>query len=425
MKKRLKRGLNFALLAAASAMIFAGCSVQMTKEEFLSQNGLTTEVTYYANGGFFDNDFEKMEKSVYYKDGSYAYEITEEGQHKIEYTDYELLGWYYAKLDANNEPILDEKGNIEIGEAVPFDKPIAEWTTTHIVASWASLSKVKVKLVIGDEGDAVSDNERIKILTEFGNTKEWKECQTGDEIRDYSFVNGLVQSASRLSLEVEDQAYTFLEFYGNEECTESVNWPLRQPDKSEGNADVYIYAKYIKGNWKMLSVPNDVKDMYQSSATNDPTTRYYLKKDIDCSSLAAMATRMKFDCELKGNGFTISNLKLVKKSLSRDSSHSFLGTLGSHAKITDVTFENVHMQFQSMNNVSVYLAFNEITEGAVLDNVTFKTVKVSIDLASMTGAQLNNDIENNWKFGGFEKDADYMGGCMVEDDCQLVFEKIS
>lgn len=423
MKKRLKRGLIVALFAATSAMVFAGCSTQMSKEEFLSQNGLTTEVTYYANGGFFDDDFEKVEKSIYYKDNSYAYEVTEEGQHKIEYTDYELLGWYYAKLDANNEPIRDEKGNMLIGEAVPFDKPITEWTTTHIVASWGALSKVKVILVLGDEGDPISANETVKIETEFGNKKEWKDCKEGDEIRDYSFVNGLMQSTSKLSLAVENNAYTFLEFYGNEACTEPVEWPLRQPEKTAETADVYIYAKYIKGNWKMLSVPIDIKDMYQSSATNDSTTRYYLKKDIDCSSLSAMATRNKFNCELKGNGFTISNLKLAKTQLGRDSKHSFFGTLGESAKITGVTFENVTMQFQSMYSVSIFLAFNELTEGAILEDVTFKTVKISVDLASMSGAQLNNNSETNWKFGGFENDADYTGGCIIEEDCELVFEK--
>ena len=203
-----------------------------------------------------------------------------------------------------------------------------------------------------------------------------------------------------------------------------VNWPLRQPDKSTEKTDVYIFAKYIKGDWKMLSVPNDVKDMYQSSASMDPTTRYYLKKDIDCSSLSSMVTRNKFNCELKGNGFTISNLKLTKKQLTRDSKNSFFGTLGEGAKVTDVTFESVSMQFQSMNNVSIFLAFSELEEGALLENVTFKTVKISVDLASMSGAQLNNNYETNWKFGGFENDSDYTGGCIVEEDCELVFEKI-
>jgi hypothetical protein len=203
-----------------------------------------------------------------------------------------------------------------------------------------------------------------------------------------------------------------------------VAWPLRQPDKTAEKSDVYIYAKYIKGDWKMLSVPNDVKDMYTSTATNDPATRYYLKKDIDCSSLASMSTRNKFNCELKGNGFTISNLKLVKKQLLRDSKHSFFGTLGESAKITGVTFKNVTMQFQSMNNVSIFLAFSEWTEGAIMEGVTFEGVRISVDLASMNDAQLNNNSETNWKFGGFENDADYTGGCTVVEDCVLVFEKI-
>jgi hypothetical protein len=184
----------------------------LSKDEFLSKNDLTTEVVYYANGGCFDDDFEKVVKRVWYQSNSYAYNITEEGnagEHFIEYTDYEFLGWYYAEVGSDGLPLKDENGDMRLGEAVAFDQPIETWTTTHIVASWASLSKVKVKLVIGSEGDPIQSDEKIEINTRFGNNYAWKVCGNGDEIRDYSFVNGMMQSTTTLTLEVKDNAYTF------------------------------------------------------------------------------------------------------------------------------------------------------------------------------------------------------------------------
>lgn len=420
MKKRLKKGLVVTLFAAAVSLAFAGCSSHLTKDDLLTQEKLTTEVIYYANGGCFDDDFEKVEKTMYYRDNSYAYKIEEQGTRiVVEKADYELLGWYYAQLDSNGAPIKDASGEFAIGEAVPFDKPISEWSSTKIVASWASLAKVKVKLVIGNEGDPIGENEVVTIETKFGNTTAEKDCKTGDEIRDYSFVNGQVQSVAELTLKVKDNAYTFLALYADEACTKAVEWPLKKPDASSKDSDVYIYAKYIKGNWTMLSLPSDVSSMYTGSASNDSTTRYFLKNDIDCASITKTITpRVKFNCELKGNGYTISNLKISRLINKQDEKCAFFGVLGEHAKITNVVFENVTMEYTSRFDASIYLVFTEMQEGAVLENVQFKKAKIVLNFAN--NAELSNDMETNWKFGGYETDEAYTGGCTVDADSTIL-----
>lgn len=421
MKKRIKRGWIVALCAGAISFALAGCSSQPTKDELLSKNDLTTEVVYYANGGYFDEDNDKVEKSIYYQDNSYAYKIEETGLRKVEYANYELTGWYYAKLDDDGVPIKDENGNFEIGDAVPFDKPIAEWSSTKIVAAWSRLSKVKVKLVIGDEGDSIGENDVVEIETIFGSTKEWKTCKTGDEIRDYSFANGQVQAVSKLTLSVKDDAYTFLAFYADEACTTSVAWPLEKPTDNAKD-DIYIYAKYIKGNWTMLSTADDVKTMYTSANSNKATTRYFLKNDIDCAALATInGTRVKFNCELKGNGYTISNLTISQLVNKKEDKRAFFGTLGANAKITNVVFENVNMEIKAAKEVSVYLAFTDIEEGATIDNVQFKNAKITLDFADKD--YLSNNIETNWKFGGYETDEAYTGGCTVDTDSQIGFKE--
>ena len=298
MKRRLKSTLIAVLLALATLFALAGCSFRLSLEEYLEKNNLVARVTYYTNGGVFNDD--RNFKDMYYKEGDLPLNINvsdiESGTITLTRVDHEFLGWYFVEeLDENGEPVKDEFGEIKMGAEVDFSVPMQKGDHWNVCAMWATLSKVKVKL-------ACEATETIKIETSFSDTLEWKECKNGDVIRDYSFWGGYMQSTVEPSVNVENNSHTFLKFYADAECTQEIVWPIAQPEKDAAEKDVYIYAKYIKGDWNVIRNAEDVENMF---ATSDKEgENFYLVNDVDCFG-ETFAPATGFKGTLLGNGYTI------------------------------------------------------------------------------------------------------------------------
>ncbi len=396
MKKTLKSKLLVILMVLASLFVFAGCKVTQTLDEFRDANNLPAQVTYYSNGGLFENN--TTQKDIYYESGNKAADIGNvkfnSGSISISRDDYEFVGWYYVELDENGEPVKDANGEIILGEAVDFSKPLQENEHWTVAAAWTALSKVKVQLVC-EEGATLSVSDTLSY-------------KNGDVIKEYSFTStGIVQSTTNAPIKVVENAYSFVEFYADEACTTKVEWPIQK-----GEEDIFIYAKYIEGNWKMLKEADDVKDMLGDTSLS--SNRYYLVNDIDCSVLTrAISPTLKFNCELQGNGHTISNLKVEKTRLSNASKTSIFGELGETAVIENVTFDNVTVRYETMPNafVETYLVCTAINVNAKINNVT---INAQMEVVLANGASIANipamesgyDM-SHWKFGGYEKDEDY------------------
>ena len=395
MKKTLKSKLLIILTVLASLFVFAGCKVTQTLDEFREENNLPAQVTYYSNGGLFENN--TTQKDIYYQAGNKAADIGNvsftSGSISISRDDYEFVGWYYVELDENGEPIKDENGEIVLGEAVDFSKPLQENERWTVAAAWTALSKVKVQLVCED-GATLSVSDTLSY-------------KNGDVIREYSFTStGIVQSTTSAPIKVLENAYSFVEFYADEACTTKVEWPIQK-----GEADVFIYAKYIEGSWKMLKEADDVEDLFMNAYSNN---RYYLVNDIDCSTLKYALEPIKtFNCELQGNGHKISNLKVEKTRLSNASKTAIFGELSETAVIENVTFDNITVRYETMPNafVETYLVCTSVNEKATINNVAING-KMEVVLAN--GASIANIPameggfdKSHWKFGGFEKDEDY------------------
>lgn len=398
MRKTLRNKLLLVGVTLATLFTIAGCQVTQSLDEFREENNLPAQVTYYANGGLFENNTDQ--KDLYYTAGDKAADIGNvsftSGSISISRDDYEFLGWYYVELDEKGEPILDENGNLVLGEEVDFSKALENSDHWKVAAAWTALSKVKVQLVCDDTATlTVSDTLSY---------------QNGDVIKEYSFNStGIVQSTTSAPIKVANNAYSFVEFYADESCTTQVEWPIQK-----GEADIIIYAKYIEGNWKMLKEADDVKDMFADTALS--TNRYYLVNDIDCSVLSkAISSVTKFNCELQGNGHTISNLSIQKTKLSNASKVSFLGELGEAAVIENVTFDNITARFETIPNafIETYFVFTSKAETAKISNVA---ISGSMEVVLASGASIANIpmsetgyAMDNWQFGGFEKDEDFTG----------------
>ena len=412
MKMALKKALICVLLICASLCVLAGCSFRPSYEEYLEENNLKAQVTYYTNGGKFEDD--RDYKDLYYKVGYPALNIgkadIESGTIKLTRADHEFLSWYYvSELDESGKPVKDENGDIILGEEVDFSVKLNEGDHWHICAVWATLSKVKVKLVC-------DETATVKIETNLSGVAEWKECKNGDIIRDYSFNQGYVQSTVEPSLAVENATHTFIKFYANAECSEEIAWPIAQPDKEAEEQDVYIYAQYIEGDWTVIRNVDDVKKFFKN--TDKAENRFYLLNDIDCAGATITGMDSAFNGELQGNGYTVSNFVLEKSKIPSMSSLSLFGDIGENAIIKNVSFESYQANYSVMSEayVSVYLAFSSIAETATVENVALDGV-VNVTLGK--NAELMNNISGNWKFGGFTNDSAYNGDITISTTSKI------
>ncbi|MBR2646408.1 MAG: hypothetical protein IKD47_02490 [Clostridia bacterium] len=405
--KRTVKGKLIALCGAlAATFLLAGCSFTQTADDFRNENNLVAKVTYFANGGIFENNLD--EKTMEYRDGTrplnIGVDVLTSGSITLERTDYEFVAWHYVEVDENGEPIVNSDGEIVLGEEVDFKAwRIQEDEHWHIAAMWSALSKVKIHLVC-DEGETVT-------------AQDGKTYQNGDLITERGFgtQDSIASIADDVLKPVKD-TYTFVNYYEDEACTKTLRFPVEKGEK-----DVVVYAKYLTGVWEIVKESSDVKDMFAYVGIEG--MRYYLANDIDCSSMrAAVAPANSFNAEFQGNGYTISNLNVARSSLAQGSKTALFGAIGATARIENVTFENVSIKYTSRPNTSLelYFAFTSIDENAVVNNVTLSGEMNVVD----NGLRLNNNTlgdwkEDHWKFGGYALDSEYVGGITVTADSKV------
>ena len=92
MSKRLKLLLICALSAVAALCVFSGCNLTNTVEGIISTKHLDAQVTYFANGGVFEDD-RNSQKTLYYNAGTLPLDIGEKNN------------WLYVRFygfNANN-----------------------------------------------------------------------------------------------------------------------------------------------------------------------------------------------------------------------------------------------------------------------------------------------------------------------------------
>ena len=480
MTKKLRLVLIALFAFIACTCIFAGCTLKPSLDDVLddlNKKGAIVAVTYFANDGNFndkvDNDKTDGDKSedkddggedkeedsgsqggtssnvpknnnnkirtIHYKVGSKAINIDSEEKSSFESGSitvaandakrYELVGWYVAKTDSDGNPLYDDgtsyvfnydnqyfdstKKIQHTGELFDFSTSLEKGKHYYLVAEWRKIQTVHVVLA----GEASS-------ITVAGKT-----YKNGDLLNDMAFESSgrIPKPNNPITGTVSDA--TFIEFYSDVECTNLfVGWPIQFEDHKDDDPEnpFTIYAKYIEGIWTVVKNATQVSSMFNDAST--ATNRYYILNDIDCGgrTVNAYAGYTGFACEIRGNGCTISNLKVIGSLSATSQGASLFGEIQSSAKISNLKLKDITQEYEVYSKgyatSGIFFAFTLIQEGAKLEGVTLSgSMKVTIN----SGGYVKNLVggaENNWKFGGNKNDSDYTGGITVTDDTTLAVE---
>ena len=394
MNRKWKNICLIVLAMLASLFIWSGCSFGTTKDQIMQENGLSVRVTYHANGGLFENNTNV--KDMYYPEGNPAAPIgfVDITNAKIEKDGYELEGWYHVAKDENGEPIYENKEAelFKLGEKVDFTKRLEKGKDWDICANWLVLTKVKVKLVVFDENEQIDRSTKVK--DEAGG-----EYQTGSEVGSFTYQDGVVNTATLEPFKAENNSHTFVQYYSDEACTQNVPWPIQRDEEN----DVYIYVKYITGNWKVLKTSNDVWNMFVGSPFTG--VGYYLLNDIEYTHGAIDSLSARgLNCKFYGNGHTIHNLEISQIATVNAQAVSAFGQLGENALIKDLTFENLKVSFTLRGNgeMQAYYLFHSLHENARIENLTVTSGEFKI--TKQDSVNLQSDFETNWQHSGGESE---------------------
>ncbi len=387
MKKTLKSKLIALFAGLSSLLLLGGCAIGESLEEIRENRDLTVQVTYFSNGGKFDGDPDV--KEMYYRTGTQILNVgvvrPMNGSATIERSQHDFDGWYYVVLDDNGNPVMEneEQGTYLLGDKVNF--PVVadeENPRLYLAAKWLARAKVHVELVYeGTEG------ETIPAVGADGKDTAYA---SGETVHDFPFElsgqDGIVKKPGGTNVENyapfkmrtdesrPNDTYTFIQYYTDKECTNLVEWPMKQtPADGNGLQDQTIYAKYVKGDWKVVETATNVADMFKEFGGQN---RYWLVKDIDATGikLAANTHATTFNSEIQGNGFTISNLS-IEKTLSGIDKPSLFGNIQAEAIIENLKMENVVFDYTvPMGSPTIYFAFTSIHSNATVNGVELQGV---------------------------------------------------
>ena len=397
MKRKFRSKLILFLLAVLSLFIFGGCTLGESLDDYKAQYGLSVQVSYYANGGKFENN--KTKKEIWYKADSKALSIGEttatvSGSVAIKRDQYVFAGWYHI-VEANGELVYEDKeaGTYKLGEPVDFTQSLPEGTVWNIAAKWTTASKVIVQLVCDQGTTLVNAKDPTKNYT------------NGSVIREITYGStGKAIKPTGDPVTAKDASHTFVDYYTDAACTTPVKWNLSKVDQ-----DVIIYAKYVTGQWNIVKDTLSAATMFSNV---DATQKYWIANDIDYkgNSISAMST-MNF--EIQGNGHKISNIKVNKAQIEINAKVALFGAIESTATIENLVLENVTVSYSAKTNqvsCATYLVFASLADGAKITNVSLQgEIKVTIDGPASTEASysITNDLATNFCYGGYATDAAY------------------
>ena len=439
MTKRLKLFLAIILGSIAIACCAAGCSVGEPGREDILANYKGGQVTYYANGGSFNNNTAIVVREITFKEADVPFfDMTDNSSESyfVMYGGYDFTGWYlpatyesgehagevkytytyngvtvpaYPKLNDDGTPATDSKEarplftidgsdedilekNIRI---VPSDTPV---DSSYIVksedklivcATWKPALKFVFKLAV-DESFTIGD----------------KTYKHGDEVTNMAFGKGQTASPGQTTT-VNFDGYTFVSNYTEEAC-ENYAGTYNRADY-EGQTEIVVWSKYVKGSWTIVkNNANEVKSMF--SGLNSSANAYYLLEDVDCSSISNFGIIQGVRAKVEGNGHTLTNLKFSATSLSNNASIApVFGAIAASAQIKNLTIKNITIDVTGKGDLTVYAVCKSIEEGAVLSNLTIENVTATVDIPSTNIVKnAQNDDRSSWIFGGKGTDSDFL-----------------
>lgn len=434
MTKRLKLFLAILLGSTAIACCAAGCSVgQPDRDELLADyNG--GHVTYYANGGCFNNNTSIVVREIYYKNENVPFfDVNEDtGDINITNSGYDFAGWYlparyevgdhageiiyeytpagatdpvpaYPKLMEDGTPVTDSTEArpifyIEGSDADILEKYVQVKPSQTMVTS-SRLLAAKEELVV-----CATWKPALKFVFKLAAEDGDYECNgtiyhPGDVISTMAFGKEDTKNPGQ-TLSVSFGTYaTFVANYADEQC-EHFAQSYNRADY-EGEAEIVVWSKFIKGSWEIVrNDPNKVQEMFNN--LYDETKAYYIIESVDCSSISAFSFASETKATIEGNNCTLSNLNFNRPNYSFDNRANVspvFGAIKSTAKISNVKLSNITINVTGKGNMTFYAICNSVEQGATIDNVEIDTVTATVKLSGSVSNAQDGD-RSSWLFGG-------------------------
>ncbi len=407
MRKGLKSKILVLLVCLAALFAFAGCSLGITLDEIKEKNNLQAQVTYYAGEGSFED--KKNTKVIYYQNDTPVVDVSKQSGMTVERTEFEFIGWYYVVMDESGETPTPqweneaEKIPLVGNEQVDFSKKIQSGEHLHIAAKWQGKEKLNILLACDSEAEIKANGVTYK---------------NGDTLKSIPYEKGSDKAEQPSDVIDENGRYQFVLYYEDAECRTPIDFEI---EKTKGEALGHtIYAKFISSEWIIIRDKEGVKDLFE-----EPTQgkKYYLARDINASTTVKPMASLA--CEIEGNGYTISNLKVSNGTKPQDqiggnigssTTVAMLGKITATAKIRNLTFENVKITYAlsalaSSMSTHLYFVCESVESGAQIENVAFTgedsqmTIKRNnsvVSDAAIFGEGVSEtlftvDLPENWK----------------------------
>lgn len=334
--KRNAKILMIALLAVTMLIGLAGCRIGSPDlDEVLDEYGVSSQVTYYANGGMF-SDSQGATKSIYVRAGDRAPEFGAVSVSQsmslitVERKGYLFGRWVWAETDENGDPVFSEGSEVPNITDIPvdFSEVLEENERWYVVAMW----NVDVKLDFILKSDIPVTH---KVNGEDVTNKDGDVIGTSSAGTDGTIAS---RDIERVIPNITSDV-TFVEYYADEECTIPFEWPFRIPDGATENARVY--AKFIEGKWNIVKDSAGVSRMFNGMFAVE-ANKYYIISDITYEgTYISLVNTRNMTATIEGNGHTISGLKVRNNSNAGRGNYSLLGNIGDSAVIRNVSFEDV------------------------------------------------------------------------------------
>lgn len=438
MTKRLKIFLTALIGVICVCCFAAGCRVgKPGREEILKDYDI--QVTYYANGGFFDKNTSFSVREVYFLGDSVPFfDVSEDTSDvSVSRSGYDFIGWYlparyesgthqgevmytytgkigsvtvtdvpaYPKLDANGEVVTDkharpiftvegydaevEESNVTVvpsDEVVTSERMLSENDHLYVCAQWKPALKFVFKLS-ADSGDYVYGDNTY---------------HPGDVIKETPF--GRDQKANPgQTMDVAFDNTTFVANYFEETCENFAASYDR--DDYAGESEIVVWSKFIPGKWTVVrNNPSKVKEMF--GALNSSSKAFYVIEDVDCNGEKFFINN-KVAAKIEGNGHKISNFAYdVTLGVGVDSAAPVFGNIAETASIKNLSLDAIKIKLTCRTSMSYFYAiFSGVEQGAVIENLKIGNVKAELTLPG-TVANAADDDRSSWLFGGKSSDAE-------------------
>lgn len=312
--------LLFAVLVIATlTLALSGCG-----NEGQSLEGKNI-VTFELNGGTLELKTSSVDTNINfaYHPGTYILDPVDIPGYKLFRQGYNFTGWYTSK-------------ECNAGDKWDFDTPFNTETLT-LYAGWEEAIRYTFAVYYVENGESVK-------LGSY-------DVDAGARFEDWRKYAGTRTD------------YTPIGYYSDSDFTTAWDTAFTHPG-GESDTEIPVYVDYIKGNWKLVNTLSGLRSALNAG------DNIFLTANIDCQG-AELSTN-NYNGIFEGNGFAVSNFKVVKSGSLRPSL-SIFKELGAAAEIRNVTFSNVAYDLTGIGeNVTTLkvaaLASNSL--GATVTNVT-------------------------------------------------------